>query len=178
MRKQTLYRFRGADVEVFFDHRSSQEQAHENLQALSLPDNFRSHGDVLAFVETIFSRPEFFGDRFLALQAHGAVNKEADPRFCVRPRIQVEVIEARSRSKGGSISDARKQSARSIAAHFAALHDEGVSPSEMVILLGTMGHADCYMQALADAGFESVISGGSVFALAPEVQLILSLIHI
>ena len=170
--QQTLYRFRGADVEVFFDHRSSQEQAHENLQALSLPDNFRSHSDVLAFVETIFSRPEFFGDRFLALQAHGAVNKEADPRFCARPRIQVEVIEARSRSKGGSISDARKQSARSIAAHFAALHDEGVSPSEMVILLGTMGHADCYMQALTDAGFESVISGGSVFALAPEVQLI------
>ena len=170
--QQTLYRFRGADVEVFFDHRSSQEQAHENLQALSLPDNFRSHGDVLAFVETIFSRPEFFGDRFLALQAHGAVNKEVDPRFCESPRIQVEVIEARSRSKGGSISDARKQSARSIAAHFAALHDEGVSPSEMVILLGTMNHADCYMQALADAGFESVISGGSVFALAPEVQLI------
>lgn len=40
--QQTLYRFRGADVEVFFDHRSSQEQAHENLQALSLPDNFEA----------------------------------------------------------------------------------------------------------------------------------------
>lgn len=34
--QQTLYRFRGADVEVFFDHRVMQQQAHANLQALSL----------------------------------------------------------------------------------------------------------------------------------------------
>lgn len=174
--QQTLYRFRGADVEVFFDHRLAQQSAHANLQALSLPDNFRSHGDVLAFVETIFSRPEFFGDRFLALRPQGAVSKDPDPLFEERPRIEVDVIE--SWSKGGGVEDARKLGAKRIAAHFASLRAEGASPANMAILLGGMTNVAFYIEALAEEGFESIISGGSVFASAPEVQLIEALITV
>ena len=174
--QQTLYRFRGADVEVFFDHRVMHQQAHANLQALSLPDNFRSHGDVLAFVETIFSRPDFFGDRFLALRPQGAVSKDPDPLFEERPRIEVDVIE--SWSKGGGIDDARRLGAKRIAAHFASLRAEGASPADMAILLGGMTNVALYIEALAEEGFESIISGGSVFASAPEVQLIEALIAV
>ena len=65
-----------------------------------------------------------------------------------------------------------------IAAHFASLRAEGASPADMAILLGGMTNVALYIEALAEEGFESIISGGSVFASAPEVQLIEALIAV
>lgn len=172
--QQSIYRFRGADVEVFFRHRETQRTAHQTHRALSLPDNFRSHGDVLKFVDKIFSQPAFFGDEFLSLQAKGKVNSEEDPLFAELPRISVNVVE--NRRKGASANDVRVATARSIADHFAQLRRAGASPRNMVILLGSMSNVDIYSQALADAGFESVITAGSVFGEQQEVLLIEALL--
>ena len=68
--------------------------------------------------------------------------------------------------------------AKRIAAHFASLRAEGASPADMAILLGGMTNVALYIEALAEEGFESIISGGSVFASAPEVQLIEALIAV
>lgn len=171
--QQSLYRFRGADVEVFFQHRSVQQEAHDSLRVLSLPDNFRSHGDILKFVDTIFSRPAFFGEEFLSLQPRGAVNGVADPLFEDSPRILMSVIEAHG---GAVVRDARTRAAEQIAHHFADLRDRGASPSDMVILLGGMSYAKTYSQALEEAGFESIVAGGSVFAKAQEIRLIEALL--
>lgn len=172
--QQSIYRFRGADVEVFFRHRSDQRSNHEDHQALSLPDNFRSHGDILKFVDTIFSRQAFFGDEFLSLQAKGKVNSEHDPLFDEIPRVQVEVLENRSRIT--TAADVRQRTAVAIADHFAQLRSAGASPGKMVILLGSMSNVATYSRALAEAGFESIITAGSVFAQMPEVRLIESLL--
>lgn len=171
--QQSLYRFRGADVEVFFQHRLMQQEAHDSLKALSLPDNFRSHGDILKFVDTIFSRPAFFGDEFLSLQPRGVVNDSVDPLFEENPRILMSVIDAHGNAV---VKDARTRAAEHIARHFADLRDRGASPSDMVILLGGMSYAKTYSQALEKAGFESIVAGGSVFAKAQEVQLIEALL--
>lgn len=167
--QQSLYRFRGADVGVFFQHRASQQEVHESLKVLSLPDNFRSHGDILKFVDTIFSRPAFFGDEFLSLQPRGAVNDAPDPLFEVAPRVSLSVIDAHGKA---AVKDARVRAAAQIARHFADLRDRGAAPSDMVILLGGMSNAKVYSQALEEAGFESIVAGGSVFAKAQEVRLI------
>ena len=172
--QQSIYRFRGADVEVFFRHRSDQQSDHENHQALSLPDNFRSHGDILKFVDAIFSQQAFFGDEFLSLQAKGKVNNEHDPLFDRIPRVQVEVLENRSRIT--TAADVRQRTAAAIANHFAQLRSAGASPGKMVILLGSMSNVATYSHALAKVGFESIITAGSVFAQMPEVRLIESLL--
>lgn len=172
--QQSIYRFRGADVEVFFRHRNDQHSNHEDHQALSLPDNFRSHGDILKFVDAIFSRQAFFGDEFLSLQAKGKVNSEHDPLFDEIPRVQVEVLENRSRIT--TVEDVRKRTAVAIAHHFAQLRSAGASPGKMVILLGGMSNVATYSRALAEVGFESIITAGSVFAQMPEVRLIESLL--
>lgn len=167
--QQSIYRFRGADVEVFFAHRDDQLAKHETARAVSLPDNFRSHADVLAFVDAIFSRHEFFGEEFLSLQPKGEVNAGSDPVFASIPRIEIDVFE--SRQKKSSVEDLRVKASRAIARRFASMRDAGASPSDMVILLGKMTNAAVYSKALTEAGFESIIAGGSVFASRKEVKL-------
>ena len=171
--QQSLYRFRGADVEVFFQHRALQQQTHPSLQALSLPDNFRSHGDILKFVDAIFARPTFFGDEFLSLAPRGKVNDTCDPLFEEDQRVSMAVIDAHGKA---GIADARARAAAQIAEHFARLRDRGAAPSDMVVLLGGMSNAKTYSQALEEAGFESIVAGGSVFAQASEVKLIEALL--
>ncbi|WP_251198522.1 UvrD-helicase domain-containing protein [Anaerotardibacter muris] len=168
--QQSIYRFRGADVEVFFRHRQNQLEEHPSHQVLSLPDNFRSHGDILKFVDAIFSKRSFFGDDFLSLQAKGKVNEETDLLFEDIPRVTVNVLE--SRNGKSLINDVRRRQAEAIAEHFTSLRDAGASPKDMVILLGSMENVAIYSRALADAGFESVITAGSLFAKMKEVQLV------
>mgnify|MGYP001667874042 CR=1 FL=1 len=172
--QQSIYRFRGADVEVFFRHRETQRAVHQRFQALSLPDNFRSHGDILKFVDAIFSKPSFFGDEFLSLLPKGKENQIDDPLFADRPRVKMSVIE--NRRGGASANDVRELTARRIAQHFSELRAAGVSPGKMVILLGSMSNVDLYARALADEGFESLVTAGSVFARMPEVNIVKALL--
>ncbi|MDD5806943.1 MAG: UvrD-helicase domain-containing protein [Eggerthellales bacterium] len=166
--QQSIYRFRGADVNVFFDFRDQMCQTNPQTRLIELPDNFRSHAHVLQLVDRIFAMPQVFGSRFLHLEPKGDVNKESDPVFDEMPRIVFDVVGTPVR--GGSMEAARGCAAQGIAERFAALRNKGVKPGDMVVLLGAMSHADMYARALQEQGFESLIVGGSVFGKQPEVQ--------
>ncbi len=168
--QQSIYRFRGADVNVFFGYRDVLAQDEVDACFVSLPDNFRSHADVLSFVDCVFSQPTVFGDRFLQLAPKGKVNEKADPLFAERPRIQAALFDCRRGGPG--IREGQRQAATRIAAHFAELRDAGASPSDMVVLLGKMSQAGLYAEALRSAGFECLIAGGSTFSEADEVALV------
>ncbi|MEF2845414.1 MAG: UvrD-helicase domain-containing protein [Eggerthellaceae bacterium] len=168
--QQSIYRFRGADVSVFYAFRELLAHSTDNAQFVNLPDNFRSHADVLSFVDAIFSQDQVFGKRFLSLVPKGEVNREPDELFDNRPRINMALFDCRS-GGAGSAAGRRKCAAR-IAQHFAALRDDGAKPSDMALLLGSMSQVDIYARALRDAGFECLVSGGSVFANSLEVGLI------
>lgn len=173
--QQSIYRFRGADVNVFFDYRDNLKANSDVAQFVSLPDNFRSHADVLSCVDAIFSQEQAFGDEFLQLAPKGAVNSVADDVFAQRPRINLALFDYRTRSRSGTdcatSADARTLCAKRIAHYFADLRDAGVSPSEMVLLMGGMSSVDVYAQALREAGFECLVAGGSTFSKAAEVDM-------
>ncbi|MDO5335359.1 MAG: UvrD-helicase domain-containing protein, partial [Coriobacteriia bacterium] len=169
--QQSIYKFRGADVSVFFDYQEQVAALNPSAEVVELPDNFRSHADILSVVDKIFSTNDFFGERFLHLEPKGAVNKVADPVFDKRPRIELFVANA-----GRSTAPARFESAHAVAAHFADLREGGVEPGDMVLLLGSMSHASLFVEALREEGFQSIITGGSVFAAAVEVQIIACLL--
>lgn len=162
--QQSIYRFRGADVNVFFDYRDELAQ-NPIAQFIELPDNFRSHADVLAFVEAIFSQQESFGKDFLALQARGAVNQETDSYFEKHPRIEVAFVRANNKA------ERTQENARLIAEHCAQLVAGGNQAHDIAVLLGSMYNAHIYAQALRDKGLDVVISGGSVYKSFPEVYL-------
>lgn len=168
--QQSIYRFRGADVNVFYGYRDALAAASDDARFVSLPDNFRSHADVLSFVDAAFSQESAFGDEFLSLAPKGAVNRQRDPLFADRPRIQMALFDYRRGGPG--VRQAQRQAARRIARHFAELREGGASPAEMVVLLGKMSQADLYAQALRDEGFECVVAGGSTFSEADEVLLV------
>lgn len=171
--QQSIYRFRGADVGVFYSYQSMLASSSNESVFVNLPDNFRSHADVLSFVDAIFSQAHVFGERFLSLQPKGKVNDQLDEAFENRSRISAALYDCPT--EGPGVSGGRVACARRIAQHFAELHDAGVSPSDMTLLLGSMSNVDIYAQALRDFGFQSLVSGGSTFSAAYEVDLIKSL---
>lgn len=172
--QQSIYRFRGADVEVFYDFRERLKLEAPDACFVNLPDNFRSHGDVLAFVDTIFSQKEVFGSDFLSLTAKGPVATEDDPLFNQRPRISMALYDTRRGSSG--MAQARVECAQRIAQHFSELRAGGASAGDMAILLGSMSNVDIYSNALREAGFECLVSGGSTFSETQEVGILKALL--
>ncbi len=172
--QQSIYRFRGADVNVFFGFHSMLEERCPDLRFVSLPDNFRSHADVLSLVDCVFSQDQVFGEYFLSLAPKGKVNHSPDPVFAGRPRVSMALYEC---MRGGpGVSAGRAACARRIAAHFDDLRQAGEKPGDMVILLGAMSNVDVYSEALRDAGFECLVAGGSTFSGAYEVQLVANML--
>ncbi len=172
--QQSIYRFRGADVNVFFGFHSMLEERCSDMQFVSLPDNFRSHADVLSLVDCIFSQDQVFGEYFLSLFPKGKVNDSPDPVFESRPRISMALYECMNGGPG--VGAGRQSCAERIAAHFSELRQAGEQPGDMVILLGAMSNVDVYAEALRAAGFECLVAGGSTFAGAYEVQLVSSML--
>ena len=173
--QQSIYRFRGADVSVYRRHLVS-VQASDPEDVICLPDNFRSHTDVLALVDRVFEKPEMFGGEFMSLTAGRDEDRVKQPLVEGVPRVQVQLT---SNSYGGAKSEeVRKCAAARIAEVFADLRDRGHSAGDMALLLGGMTHADLYARALRERGLPCVIAGGSVFASTPEAALVLNLARI
>lgn len=180
--QQSIYRFRGAEVEVFrrqerkVDASGTAEAAAVAGAAADVPAgelvklvrNFRSHDEVLRYVARVFD-----GDDGGLMQ--GFLDLEASDG-----RKDTLVADASRRQAlfvaGGSTQERTQAKARAIAERFRALADAGQPQGSMVLLLGRMTNADVYAQAFRDQGLDCVIAGGSVFAQAAEVQTVRALV--
>lgn len=180
--QQSIYRFRGAEVEVFRRQErkvgapGTAEAAAVVGAAADVPAgelvklvrNFRSHDEVLRYVARVFD-----GDDGGLMQ--GFLDLEASDG-----RKDTLVADASRRQAlfvaGGSMQERTQAKARAIAERFRALADAGQPQGGMVLLLGRMTNADVYAQAFRDQGLDCVIAGGSVFAQAAEVQTVRALV--
>ena len=172
--QQSIYRFRGADVSVYDRHLASVASTNE-AGLIELADNFRSHGDVLAFVDCVFSQPSVFGRSFMSLSASRDPGRIDCPYQGSDPRIEVQLT---TYPRGIASDAARATVAQRIAERFAKLVDEGHSAGNMVVLLGSMRCADIYADAIREKGLSCVVSGGSIFGRAPEVRLAVRLAEV
>lgn len=176
--QQSIYRFRGAEVEVFRrqERKVGLSAAPEATAAADAPSgelvklvrNFRSHDEVLRYVARVFD-----GDDGGLMQ--GFLDLEASDG-----RKDTLVADASRRQAlfvaGGSTQERTQAKARAIAERFRALANAGQPQGGMVLLLGRMTNADVYAQAFRDQGLDCVIAGGSVFAQAAEVQTVRALV--
>ena len=176
--QQSIYRFRGAEVEVFRRQERKVGSSAEPETAVAtdapagelvkLVRNFRSHDDVLRYVARVFD-----GDTgglmqgFLDLEPS---DKRKDKLKAKASRRQALFV------AGGSMQERTQAKARAIAERFQALVKAGQPQGDMVLLLGRMTNADVYAQAFRDQGLDCVIAGGSVFAQAAEVQTVRALV--
>ena len=176
--QQSIYRFRGAEVEVFRrqERKVGLSAAPETSVASDAPAgelvklvrNFRSHDEVLRYVARVFD-----GDTgglmqgFLDLEPSDDREDKLKSKASRRQAVFVA---------GGSTQERTQTKARVIAERFQALVKAGQPQGDMVLLLGRMTNADVYAQAFRDQGLDCVIAGGSVFAQAAEVQTVRALV--
>lgn len=176
--QQSIYRFRGAEVEVFRrqERKVGSTAALDAAAATDAPAgelvklvrNFRSHDEVLRYVARVFD-----GDTgglmqgFLDLEPSDDREDKLKAKASRRQALLVA---------GGSTQERTQAEARAIAERFQALVKAGQPQGGMVLLLGRMANADVYAQAFRDQGLDCVIAGGSVFAQAAEVQTVRALV--
>lgn len=171
--QQSIYRFRGADVSVF---RNKKSEVTRTGAVYSLETNYRSHADILSFADKIFEGGDTnpLGRDFLHLESCGEEQRAG-------ARVLTHEDTARRQAvlvAGGDGATRAAVKARAVAERLVRLREtEGFAPSDMVILMKQLTHADVYAQAVRAAGMPCVVSGGtSVFRKAPEINAIISLL--
>ena len=171
--QQSIYRFRGADVDVFFRR---QAEVSEDLQP-RLVDNFRSHNEILRFVAKVCSADGMIPN-FMDLSA--GREEPATPFIAHSPRVYFEVtkFEKSGNSKPGDDVTRSRLVAYQLADRINTLmQDENIQAKDVAILMKSVKKAQPYIEALRTFGIESVVSGASTFGEQPEVQLIGSLLQ-
>lgn len=171
--QQSIYRFRGADVDVFFRR---QAEVSEDLQP-RLVDNFRSHNEILRFVAKVCSADGMIPN-FMDLSA--GREEPATPFIAHSPRVYFEVtkFEKSGNSKPGDDVTRSQLVAYQLADRINTLmQDEKIQAKDVAILMKSVKKAQPYIEALRTFGIESVVSGASTFGEQPEVQLIGSLLQ-
>lgn len=176
--QQSIYGFRGADLEVYRAMRDEM-RAHGALD-VALDVNFRSHSGILQFVEAVFSTPEYFGGEFLKVRP-GPEN-DRDHRWIARedPRVRLVLMAGERDGETGKtpgIAELRRAEADYIARSFEQLHEKKASYGDMAVLLRTMRNAALYQDALRARGIPCVVSGGSSFYTSDEVALVVELLR-
>ena len=176
--QQSIYRFRGADVATYRAHKQTMRgyEAEDGLYR-ELDRNFRSHGDIIAFVNRVFGAPEVFGGAGEFIELDALADHAAHNPFPDVPRVDI-VATTNARCAGVSVGDRVYVEAEAIARRMEALHADAPNQrwSDMVILLGTMGRADTYAGTLRAHGIPCIVSGGSGFSNTAEARDVAALL--
>lgn len=177
--QQSIYGFRGADLETYRSVRA--QMASVGSQEVSLDTNYRSHPDILAFVESIFSKPVFFGAEFLRIGAGPSNAREYSWAPAGVPRVSLFLAAGQKSPNGRAFThtaDLRAAEAELIAERFAELAAKGARYGEMAILMSSTKAAGPYLAALRSRGIPCAVSGGSDFYLQPEVATLAALLRV
>lgn len=167
--QQSIYRFRGGDVEVF--RARGQQLPPEHHVAMDV--NYRSDHNVLALVERVCGDAALLGDFLkLAGDAHRKSSFVARSEDGSEPyRIHIEL------ATGGNAELMSATLAAQLADRLAAYRDAGQPVGSMALLLGTTGKVGLYLDALRAHGLPAVVTGGSSFTSTPEVGVMQALLH-
>lgn len=174
--KQSIYRFRGADVELFQGLRN--EVPSPGRFGLSL--NFRSQPGVLTFVNALCAKR--FADYEPLRAHHQTINSDS----CVEFLWGIGGMGGRE-----SVNDLRRREADVIAAHLAELLEakaeriwdarrrclRAVRPGDVTLLFRSMTHVGIYEAALRRHGLDYYLVGGRAFFAQQEIYDLLNLLR-
>jgi len=183
--KQSIYRFRGAEPNVFRNLRAEIEPSGR----LPLTVNFRSQPAILHFVNALFC--DVFardGNQYEALQAFR-------PQVTELPAVEFlwTIAEEKNKRKRGAALEARRAEARAIARRLRAMLDPDSSekpivdretkkprslrPGDVAILFRALSDVPDYEQALREYELDYYLVGGHAFYAQQEVYDVLNLLR-
>lgn len=173
--KQSIYRFRNADVSVFRAIRQSINQSGGKLIDLDL--TFRSHNDLVKGMNDILeqvmgsqedlSRP--FYEPFAPLKAFRQNAREG-----VHPPDIEFVL-----GFGDNVDEAKPHSAKALAARLLELQEQGQIKKwdDVALLFRASSGFQFYEEALEEAGIPFVTVAGQGFYDRPEIRDVLNILH-
>lgn len=173
--KQSIYRFRRADIELF---ESVREQLAAQGEILAIQRNYRSRPGVLDWVNQVFSQliQTPLDGRY---QPHYLALYPAPERDSTVPAVWYLTAE---REYGRRV-EARRDEAEAVAAAILALY-LGREPwpgplplSAMAVLLPNFSNLGLYQRALRRRGLPVLVPGGRGFYRETEVQAVLSVLR-
>ena len=163
--KQSIYRFRGADVGVFARVRN--EITDTGGELVCLDDNFRTVDTVLQFCNYLF--PALMGSStaqdvyYEALQPHRQTK--------VKPELYIHHYDV----KESTGAEAGRAETDRLAQQLAALHRGGLAFRDMAVLLQNMNRVTLLTEALARNGVPFTVIDGRGFYDRMEIQDMLNL---
>lgn len=170
--KQSIYRFRNADVQQFLNLRN--EVPHEGR--LDLTRNFRSQPAILHFVNALFLR------HMKEYKGLVAYHPQVNPAPCI------EFLWSTPEEKE-SVTESRKREADAIARRIAAMvagseelvrdgnRTRPVKYGDVVLLFRAMSNVHIYEAALRRLGIDYYLVGGRAFFAQQEIYDLLNLLR-
>lgn len=177
--KQSIYRFRKANPDIFLRRRRLCEKAESNGKLFSLSENFRSRPEVTGTVNSLFSK--IMTESFGGLSYLDSEMLYSSGTFCETDNADSELVFL----SGGEIEEAEYIAGRiDKALKEGFLVSDGTQkrpcrPGDFAILLRSgKEHASVFLEALRRKGVNGRTEGTSGYFQAREVVLILSLLQI
>ncbi|MBA4492972.1 UvrD-helicase domain-containing protein [Paenactinomyces guangxiensis] len=166
--KQSIYRFRGADVSLF--HRTRREILQSGGKEVSLSANFRSHPKLISFYNHFFA--QLMSQEKESPNYYQAVEARED-----QSRIDVAVEYLAVPHKKEELPtgwERRDAEARMLAEHIFRMVSEGTPPGDIAVLFRAMTHVKKYEQELARFNIPFHVVKGRGFY---DRQEVLDLLH-
>lgn len=169
--KQSIYRFRGADVYLFTQ--TQQEIEQKGSKSFYLSTNYRSRPELVDFFNVFFTKM-FDGNphsnnHYQSIRA-GREEKEKIPSLHL-----LKVSTSSEEIKQSKKKQSSQQEAKFIAKRI-SMERSKYSYGEVVILLRAMTHANTYAQALKEAGIPFRVGKGSSLYQKQEIIDVLYLL--
>lgn len=182
---QSIYAFRGADVEVFRDRgnrlrRAEEEGSGGEVQLSELRRNFRSRPPLLEAINHIFGSSHFFAESFLRLEPgedeDAQTCSEQPPDGC-SPAMEIDVIRIpEERGEGETVS---RLEARAAAARIGRLVEEdGRRYGEIVVLLRWLTKVAELEAEMLRAGIPTYVVQGRGYFDREELTDVLALLKV
>ncbi len=171
---QAIYGFRGADVSVYREHRRAMLEG--GALVAELATNYRSHPEILEFVNGVFASEQYSLNHTLALNPPPGDRPERSLEEVLKdgPRVEVLFVD----SDGVSVGSARTREAAEIASRLAVLRDGGLDPGEVAVLVKAYTDAHIYAEALVARGIPAVVVGGGRFFALAETAVMRALTRV
>jgi len=171
---QSIYRFRGADIEVYRRHQ--EEMRSRGALSVELAVNYRSHPQIIGFVNAVFGSSEYGKNNALALRPVPEGRPSELPDEVIGAETRVEVLLVDSGAVGSAAG--RSREAAELAERLAGIVERGTDPGDVAILLRAYTDAHVYMEALSRRGVPAVIVGGSRFFGLEETAVMRALTRV
>lgn len=172
--KQSIYAFRGAEVELMQQARAALYAGQGRVVAL--PENFRSRPELVGFFNRLFAQvfPDAEPGEGVAAITFAADDEQRSAGGPEQPGGPAVVMLRPQAAGGGTAALALRAEARALARYLAAMFAAGeAKPGEVAVLLRRLTQVAVFERELREAGVEHYTVNGRGFFACQEVADVL-----